>query len=58
MLEDAMKVFARSGVVLALVIALYLLNPVIGVAALACGFAYVIRNRMGHATPKPDQPSE
>ena len=52
-----MKVL-RSGVVLAVVTALYLLNPVIGVAALACGFVYVIRNRMGHATPEPDQTSE
>ena len=46
-----MKV-ARSGLVLAVLIALYLLNPIIGVAALACGFAYVIRNRMSHATPE------
>jgi len=44
-----MKV-ARSGLILAVLIALYLLNPIIGVAALACGFAYVIRNRMSHAT--------
>ena len=48
-----MKV-ARSGLVLAVVIALYLLNPIIGVAALACGFAYVIRNRMSGATPEAE----